>query len=619
MAIENLTILIPFRNGHATIERLLDTLPVSLPVVIVDDYSDDPYKTNRKNVRVVRLAQRGYFSGAVNRGVAACDTDVLILNQDVWFEDSAWLDLLADKRDQFAMIGDGVFGHPAHTSGYIQGTFMFLRRDAIQRVGKLNAKDYPLWGATCEYQLRLCRAGFEALPVRMSDYGMRHARVGDYGSSIQATLRDEPEREKLFIRTPPAISVIITAHNYGRYLCDAVNSLIGGASSLGAREPQTFQSFEIVIVDDASTDETREVGESLANPWKGIRFIHRESKGGSAAAANTGIQNAFGKYVTILDADDMMQPTRLEKLYRAAEANPHAVIYDDLQQFARGALRDVLPLSSYDFEIVLYKNLMHKGILFERAAWKQVGGYPETMNTGREDWAINVALGAKGYCGVHIEEPLYLYRREGQNRSLTNAGPEWREFFLSQLRELFPNLYAGVRPMGCCGNKGQAQSQSAMQMRGAAASNGGRGMAANELVGQAGFVLLEYTLERAGTSMYYGPVTGAAYAFGGSRTRGYVDARDVEKMLAIWEGRQQAFRMVKPDDRSDATQSAPTAEIVGELSADNVDDGQASTKPGEEETLDVAESSANVEAAEPMAAKTKTTARKPSAKKSKAA
>jgi hypothetical protein len=50
-----------------------------------------------------------------------------------------------------------------------------------------------------------------------------------------------------------------------------------------------------------------------------------------------------------------------------------------------------------------------------------------------------------------------------------------------------------------------------------------------------------------------------------------------------------------------------------------VDDGQASTKPGEEETLDVAESSANVEAAEPMAAKTKTTARKPSAKKSKAA
>ena len=608
--LENLTVIIPFRNGHATIERLLDTLPVSLPVVIVDDYSDDPYKRNRKNVRVVRLAQRGYFSGAVNIGIAdAWDTHVLILNQDVWFETAEWQTLLAGKRAQFALIGDGVFGHPAHPNGYVQGTFMFLRRDAIQRVGELNAKDYPLWGATCEYQIRLCRAGFEALPVRMSDYGMRHARVGDYGSSIQATLRDEPEREKLFIRTPPAISVIITSHNYGRYLCDAVNSLIGGASSLGARAPQTFQSFEIVIVDDASTDETREVGESLANSRKGIRFIHRAVKGGSAAAANTGIQNAFGKYVTILDADDMMQPTRLEKLYRAAEANPHAVIYDDVRYFGNGRLGDVLPLSSYDFEIVLYKNLMHKGILFERAAWKQVGGYPEMMNTGREDWAINIALGAKGYCGVHIEEPLYLYRREGQNRSLTNGGPEWREFFLSQLRELFPNLYAGVRPMGCCGNKGQAQSQNVMQMRGAAASNGGRGMTANELVGQAGFVLLEYTLERAGTSMYYGPVTGAAYAFGGSRTRGYVDARDVEKMLAIWEGRQQAFRVVVGNsDQSTVTSQQSTAD-------DEKPDGGLETA----EDAAVVEAAEQVEAAEPVTAKTKTTARKSSAKKAKAA
>ena len=546
--LDNLTIIIPFRNGHATIQQLLDSLPMAQRVIVVDDVSDEPYKwselnSNHRDVTVIRLAERGYFSGAVNAGIANCETDVLVLNQDVWFESDAWVGMLETARHDFAIVGDGVMNHPAWTNGYVQGTFMFLRRDAIQQVGWLNAKDYPLWGSTCEWQLRACRAGFRAMPMRnVAAIGVHHAREGNYGSSIAATLKSEDEKRDWLIRTPPAISVIITAFNYGRYLPDAVNSLIGGPSALGMREPQTFQSFEIVIVDDGSTDETREVGEQLADPWKGIRFIRRDQRGGSAAAANTGIRASFGKYVTVLDADDMMQPTRLEKLYRTAEQNPHSVVYDDLQYFKRGKLGEVLELSNYDFEIVLYKNLMHKGIFFERAAFDAVGGYPERMNEGREDWAMNVALGAKGYCGVHVAEPLYLYRREGQNRSLGNGGPEWRTFFLGQLRELFPDLYAGVRPMGCCGNKGKNQAR---QMNAANARLGILGGAnmQNDFIGAEGMTLLEYLIPAAAASTYYGPVTGATYLFGGKRARGYVDNRDVDKMLEIREGRHQAFRV----------------------------------------------------------------------------
>ena len=77
---DNLTFIIPFRDGHATIGKLLDSLPADLPVIVIDDLSKEPLQLHRPNTRVVRLEARGYFSGAVNRGIKECDTDVLILN-----------------------------------------------------------------------------------------------------------------------------------------------------------------------------------------------------------------------------------------------------------------------------------------------------------------------------------------------------------------------------------------------------------------------------------------------------------------------------------------------------------------------------------------------------------
>ena len=84
------------------------------------------------------------------------------------------------------------------------------------------------------------------------------------------------------------------------------------------------------------------------------------------------------------------------------------------------------------------------------------------MNRGREDWAFNIALGTKGYCGVRVDYPGYLYRREGQNRTLHNTNPAWRERFLTQLWGLFPRIYAGDRPIMCCkGSKRMGSTPSA--------------------------------------------------------------------------------------------------------------------------------------------------------------
>lgn len=551
------TVIIPFRDGHDTLPLLLADLPPDLAVVVVDDVSArQPDLSQFPRVRYLRLDHRGYFAGAVNSGMDACDGDALVLNQDMRLRGTHWRSWLSDQeRKGYAMYGTGQMRHPVWPNGYVQGQFMAIRREAWKRVGRFNERDFPLWGNTCEWQLRACRAGFKILPVADLE-GVYHLRPQgqSFGPSISRTLAVEPLRRDLLIRTPPLVSVIITSQSYGRYLREAVNSLIGGPTSLGEWPGQTFQAFEVIIVDDASTDETAQVGQELANPWTGIRYLRRKTRGGTSAANNTGIHAAFGKFITILCADDLREPDSLDALYRVVERNPRAVAYDNLYEFASGqrTVKQWLPPAKGkgqvpNFDDLLQKNSMHAGILFARKAWEEVGGYPESMVYGREDWAFNIGLGLKGYCGERVDQFGYLYRREGQNRSLGNQGNEWHTKFMSQLRTLYPDVYRGVKPMGCCGSGGPAVPNIG------GATNRNRAAAISP-VGAEGMTILNYTGLNTGTEPWYGPVTGARYLFGLKRPQGYVDNRDVPGLLAVVQNRRPIF------SRAPATVAPPAAQ-----------------------------------------------------------
>ena len=296
---------------------------------------------------------------------------------------------------------------------------------------------------------------------------------------------------------------------------------------------QTFQGFEIIIVDDGSTDNTAQIARQLADSWNGIHYI-RQKNAGSAAAMNRGINRANGYYIAALDADDMMRPSRLELMLDAAIAHPHSVICDDMVLFRDGKYLENdkgephhWVMKPYSFETLIHKNTMHKGLLYPKQAWIDAGGYPRSMKRGREDWAFNVALGIKGWCGEHVEYGGYLYRREGQNRTLTNTTPSWREQFKQQLFGLFPHIYAGERPMGCCG-------------KGAGASPRGNN-AVTDFLGKDGMTLIRYAGGNAGNMTFWGEATGKPYRFGGSRMRGYVDNRDLSGFLNMWKSGRQLF------------------------------------------------------------------------------
>lgn len=198
-----------------------------------------------------------------------------------------------------------------------------------------------------------------------------------------------------------AVSVIVTCYNYGRYLKEAVGSVL----------TQTFTDVEIVIVDDGSTDNTAEVaGEIIdANPQARIRAIRQPNSGQPAHTRNRGIREARGEFVLCLDADDMIAPTMIERCVAALKTNPGvAIAYTDRLDF--DGVDQLVKAAPYDAGRLPYENHISYCALFRRKVWDDVGGY-RTNVRGCEDWDFWVAAAARGHFGFYIPEPLFLYRR----------------------------------------------------------------------------------------------------------------------------------------------------------------------------------------------------------------
>jgi len=101
----------------------------------------------------------------------------------------------------------------------------------------------------------------------------------------------------------PKISAIIPTYNRAKLLPRVIKSVLD----------QTFQDFELIVVDDGSTDNTKEVVEKFQKEDPRIKYIWQENSGGPAKPINTGIKNSSGKYIAILESDDEWLPEKLEK------------------------------------------------------------------------------------------------------------------------------------------------------------------------------------------------------------------------------------------------------------------------------------------------------------------
>jgi glycosyltransferase involved in cell wall biosynthesis len=112
-----------------------------------------------------------------------------------------------------------------------------------------------------------------------------------------------------------SVSVVIAAYNVQECIPRALESAI----------TQTLRPKEILVIDDGSTDNTREVVRNIARTNSNVRLVALSQNGGQARARNVGIQESAGNWIAILDADDAWKPERLERLLRIADEQPDHV------------------------------------------------------------------------------------------------------------------------------------------------------------------------------------------------------------------------------------------------------------------------------------------------------
>jgi GT2 family glycosyltransferase len=196
----------------------------------------------------------------------------------------------------------------------------------------------------------------------------------------------------------PRVSVVVPCYNLGPYLAEAVDSVLA----------QSFTDFEILIVDDGSTDRaTTAILDSFERPK--TRVLRIENRG-LPGAKNVGIRETSGELLCMLDADDLLEPHMLARSVAALDADPSIAFASHwLRTF--GEEEGEWTPTSCDFPALLDMNTVNGSALVRRSVLDAVGGFDETFLDGCEDWDLWIAVVARGFQGVIIPEFLFRYRR----------------------------------------------------------------------------------------------------------------------------------------------------------------------------------------------------------------
>lgn len=115
------------------------------------------------------------------------------------------------------------------------------------------------------------------------------------------------------------VSVVLPSYNYDKYISEAIESVLN----------QTFSDLELIIIDDYSTDTSREIIKGYKEKDDRIRFIFHEKNEGMARTYNDGIFSAKGKYIAILDSDDLWDLKKLEKQVKILEKDENLIVWSD--------------------------------------------------------------------------------------------------------------------------------------------------------------------------------------------------------------------------------------------------------------------------------------------------
>jgi glycosyltransferase involved in cell wall biosynthesis len=225
----------------------------------------------------------------------------------------------------------------------------------------------------------------------------------------------------------PLISVVIPCFNDGLFLPETLAHL----------KKQTFTEFEIIVVNDGSTDPfTLDILQKISAD--GIKVLHKEN-GRMSSARNHGVQHAKGRLIVALDADDYFHPDFFKKAIDVLEQDERiAVVTSYIQLF--GAYKKVSKPRGGDENNFLFSNQCPACAMVRKSCWDEVGGYDEEMIWGYEDWEFYIRITQKKWTVYVIPEKLFYYRQTKKSTHKNDTLPN-REKIISYIVEKHKDWY----------------------------------------------------------------------------------------------------------------------------------------------------------------------------------
>lgn len=221
------------------------------------------------------------------------------------------------------------------------------------------------------------------------------------------------------------VSVIIPTYNQETYLSSAIESVL----------LQTYANYELIVVDDGSTDNSPNVADHYRTQ---LRYVRQENQG-LAGARNTGIRHATGTFVAFIDSDDRWQPIFLQKMTSLAAAYPEAAVYYcgsyyfdvDSHLLPQLATATVVP-PEQTYHTLLRANFLNaNAILLRRAAAIEAGLFDRNFRR-LQDWEFWLQLARAGQRFIGTAEPLVYYRLHGQSLSADTSGGQEAALAIAQ-------------------------------------------------------------------------------------------------------------------------------------------------------------------------------------------
>jgi glycosyltransferase involved in cell wall biosynthesis len=244
-----------------------------------------------------------------------------------------------------------------------------------------------------------------------------------------AAINQNEISQKLIVERP-LVSVVIPCYNQAHFLPESIASVVA----------QTYEHWEIIVVNDGSPDNTNEVAQQLAAIYSKytIRLVEKQN-GGLPSARNAGIAAASGKYILPLDADDKLSSEALMNLLLlSVQADMPCVAFGSYHMFG-SEQKTVISADVYSSDRLKQINMLQVASMYAKDVWQIVNGYKEEMTAGYEDWEFWLNCQEHQIPFVGTKEIVVYYRR--MPGSMVTKAMQQHDVLYAQIVCYHPQLF----------------------------------------------------------------------------------------------------------------------------------------------------------------------------------